>query len=581
MFHHLLSCLGHYRRYALLAPAIILIEVCMEVLMPLVMSKIIDNGIGHADISYVSKAGLTMILMAFLSLAAGVLAGRFAAIAGAGLAKGIRKQLFYQVQTFSFRNIDRFTTASLITRLTTDVNNTQMAFMMLIRMAVRAPMMLICATCMAVYLNAKLSMIFLLAIPTLAISLFFIATSAYPRFQRMLTKYDKLNARVQENLTAIHLVKAFVREDHEKAQFRQAADALRDAQLRAERIVIWNMPIMQFVMYSCMIAVSWFGGRLIIAGQMTTGELLSFISYISQILMSLMMISMVFINLILSRASVLRICEVLDESPDLTDDAVIGDPQPADGSIEFRNVSFRYHLQEDSADVLTHINLHIASGQTIGILGGTGASKTTLVQLIPRLYDVTEGAVLVGGRDVRQYKLHTLHNAVSMVLQKNVLFSGTIKENLLWGNPNATDVEVQAACQAAQAHDFIMAFPNGYETYLGQGGVNLSGGQKQRLCIARALLKRPKIIILDDSTSAVDTATDSRIRQALRRNLSDVTTIIIAQRVTSVMDADRIIVLDNGTIHAIGTHQELLRSNAIYQEVYDSQQKGADCYATS
>lgn len=576
MLKHILSCLGQYKKYAQLAPAIILIEVFMEILMPLVMAKIIDNGIGNGDVSYVARMGLLMIIMAFVSLLTGVLAGRFAAVAGAGLAKGIRQKLFYKVQEFSFRNIDHFTTASLITRLTTDVNNTQMAFMMMIRMAVRAPMMLICATFMAVYINAKLSLIFFVAIPVLAVSLYLIGSRAYPRFQIMLTKYDKLNARVQENLTAIHLVKAFVREDHEKEIFRQSADQLREAQLRAEKIIIWNMPIMQFVMYSCMIAVSWFGGNLIIAGDLHTGELLSFISYVSQILMSLMMISMIFIMLVMSRASALRICEIFDEPLDLTDDNMIDGPQPKDGSIIFQDVSFDYNQNDAQIPVLHNINLSIVSGQTVGILGGTGSSKSTLVQLIPRLYDTTEGSIIVGGHDVREYKLETLHNTVAMVLQKNVLFSGTIKENLRWGNPEASDAEIIAACQAAQAHDFITAFPQGYETDLGQGGVNLSGGQKQRLCIARALLKKPKIIILDDSTSAVDTATDSRIRQAFRRDLSGTTTIIIAQRVTSVKDADIIVVMDNGTINAIGTHEQLLASNAIYQEVYYSQQKGAE-----
>lgn len=576
MLKHILSCLGPYKKYALLAPAIILIEVFMEILMPLVMAKIIDNGIGHGDVSYVARMGLLMIIMAFISLLTGVLAGRFAAVAGAGLAKGVRQKLFYTIQEFSFRNIDHFTTASLITRLTTDVNNTQMAFMMMIRMAVRAPMMLICATIMAVYINAELSLIFLVAIPVLALSLYLISSRAYPRFQAMLTKYDKLNARVQENLTAIHLVKAFVREDHEKEIFRQSADQLREAQFRAEKLIIWIMPIMQLVMYSCMIAVSWFGGNLIIAGNLQTGELLSFISYISQILMSLMMISMIFIMLVMSRASALRICEIFDEPLDLTDDKTNGELQPEDGSIIFQNVSFHYNQNDTSAPVLHDINLHIASGQTVGILGGTGASKSTLVQLIPRLYDVTEGNIIVGGHNVREYALDTLHNTVAMVLQKNVLFSGTIKENLRWGNPDATDAEIIAACQAAQAHDFITTFPQGYETDLGQGGVNLSGGQKQRLCIARALLKKPKIIILDDSTSAVDTATDSRIRQAFRQDLIGTTTIIIAQRVTSVKDADLIIVMDNGTIDAIGKHEQLLASNAIYQEVYYSQQKGVE-----
>ena len=574
MLNHLLSCLGRYKKYALLAPSVILIEVFMEILMPWIMAKIIDVGIQNGDVRYVTRMGLLMIAMALVSLTAGVLAGRFAAVAGAGLSKGIRQKLFYKVQEFSFRNIDHFTTASLITRLTTDVNNTQMAFMMMIRTAVRAPMMLICATLMAVYINASLAKIFLVAVPVLGIALYFIGSRAYPRFQIMLTKYDQLNARVQENLSAIHLVKAFVREDHEKEVFRQAADQLRDTQLRAEKILLWNAPIMQLVMYSCMIAVAWFGGNLIIAGDMLTGELLSFISYISQILMSLMMISMIFIMLIMSRASARRICEVFDEPLDLTDAAVSDDLQLQDGSIEFRNVSFFYN-EEAATPVLHDINLSIASGQTVGILGGTGSSKTTLVQLVPRLYDASSGEIFVGGRNVQDYKLHTLHENVAVVLQKNVLFSGTIKENLRWGNPNASEEELITACQAAQAHDFIMAFPQGYDTDLSQGGVNLSGGQKQRLCIARALLKHPKIIILDDSTSAVDTATDSRIRQSFRRDLADTTTIIIAQRVSSVQDADCIIVMENGTINAIGTHEELLKHNAIYQEVYDSQQKGA------
>ena len=574
MLNHLLSCLGRYKKYALLAPSVILIEVFMEILMPWIMAKIIDVGIQNGDVRYVTRMGLLMIAMALASLTAGVLAGRFAAIAGAGLSKGIRQKLFYKVQEFSFRNIDHFTTASLITRLTTDINNTQMAFMMMIRTAVRAPMMLICATLMAVYINASLAKIFLVAVPFLGVALYFIGSRAYPRFQIMLTKYDQLNARVQENLSAIHLVKAFVREDHEKEVFRQAADQLRDTQLRAEKILLWNAPIMQLVMYSCMIAVAWFGGNLIIAGDMLTGELLSFISYISQILMSLMMISMIFIMLIMSRASARRICEVFDEPLDLTDSAASDDPQLQDGSIEFRNVSFFYN-EEAAAPVLHDINLSIASGQTVGILGGTGSSKTTLVQLIPRLYDASSGEVFVGGRNVQDYKLHTLHENVAVVLQKNILFSGTIKENLRWGNPNASEEELITACQAAQAHDFIMAFPQGYDTDLSQGGGNLSGGQKQRLCIARALLKHPKIIILDDSTSAVDTATDSRIRQSFRRDLADTTTIIIAQRVSSVQDADCIIVMENGTINAIGTHEELLKHNAIYQEVYDSQQKGA------
>ncbi len=612
MIRHMLSCLGRYKIYAILAPCIISIEVLMEILLPWVMSRIIDVGIMNGDVPYVARMGLLMIAMALIALCAGALAGRFSAVASAGLAKGIRQQEYYKIQEFSFRNIDRFTTSSLITRLTTDVNNAQTAFMTVIRTAVRSPLMLICATCMAVYINARLALIFLLAIPVLAVALYIIASIAFPRFQVMLTRYDKLNARVQENLTAIHLIKAFVREDHESEAFREAADALRLAQLRAERVIIWSSPFMQLVMYSCMIAVAWFGGNYIIAGDMLVGELMSYISYVSQILMSLMMISMIFITLVLSRASLQRICEVLDEPLDLTDgdapaedaaadaasvaqkdacqaeteqNTVPDEPglQLADGSICFRDVSFRYGDDEENAEnmVLRHINLSIASGQTVGILGGTGSAKTTLVQLIPRLYDATEGEVLVGGHNVREYKLCTLHDDVAMVLQKNVLFSGTIEENLRWGDANATQEELEAACKAAQAHDFIMDFPDGYQTLLGQGGAGLSGGQKQRLCIARALLKKPKVLILDDSTSAVDTATDSRIRHALRTELAGTTTITIAQRVSSVQDADLILVMDDGAIHAAGTHAELLQTDPIYQEVYYSQQRGSDAQAAN
>lgn len=577
MIKHLLSCLGPYKKYAILAPLVILIEVFMEVLMPWVMAQIINIGIGQGNILYVAKMGGLMVFMSCISMMAGVGAGYFASIASAGLSKGLRKELFYKVQEFSFRNIDHFSTASLITRLTTDVSNTQHAFMMIIRTAVRAPMMLIFATCMAIYINARLAIIFLAAIPVLAVALYLIATNAFPRFQIMLTKYDWLNARIQENLTAIHLVKALVREDHEKDTFRRAADDLRDAQLRAERILLWNAPVMQLVMYSCMIAISWFGGKAIIAGGMQPGDLMGYFSYVAQILMSLMMISMIFVMLVLSRASVQRICEVLDAPLDLTDSATASSETPRDGSVEFRNVSFSYHPEEEHPTyVLQNINFSISSGETIGILGGTGSSKSSLVQLIPRLYDATTGSVYVGGKDVRDYELTVLHDAVGMVLQKNVLFSGSIRENLRWGNPDATDEEIIQACMAAQAHDFIQSFPDGYDTDLGQGGVNLSGGQKQRLCIARALLKKPKIIILDDSTSAVDTATDAKIRNAFRESLGDTTTIIIAQRVSSVQHADKIVILDDGQINGIGTHDELLNNNAIYREVYYSQQKAVN-----
>ncbi|MDF2632063.1 MAG: transporter related protein [Caproiciproducens sp.] len=558
----------------ILAPVTIICEVLIEIRIPLLMAEIVDKGIPSRDISYVMRTGGLMALMALISLALGTVSSRFSSIAGMGFGSEVRGGLFSKVQEYSFSNIDKFSTASLVTRLTTDVSNVQMAFMMIIRLLVRAPVMLVSATIMAFYINSSLVTVFLIAIPVLAVMLTFIGVSAYPKFRAMLKKYDAMNASVQENLIAIRVVKAFVRSKYEKNKFKNANDGLRNASVKAERILQCNMPVMQLTMYACIVAIMWYGGNMIVVGSMKTGELISFISYVTQILMQLMMLSMVFVSVIMSKASASRIIEVLDEKIDISDDPVTDEQKVKDGSICFENVSFQYSpLAEDS--ILHHINLEIQSGETVGIIGSTGSAKSTLVQLIPRLYDTTDGRVLVGGKDVKSYKINDLRDAVSMVLQKNVLFSGTIRQNLKWGNETASDEQVIAACKAAQAHDFIMSFPDGYDTDLGQGGVNVSGGQKQRLCIARALLKNPKILILDDSTSAVDTATDAKIREALRKNQKDTTTIIIAQRITSVSEADKIIVMNDGGIDAVGTNDELLKTNEIYREVYESQQKGA------
>ena len=574
MFKTIFSHVGKYKKQAILSPVTIIGEVFMEVLIPAVMAMIIDNGIKKGNIGYVAKMGGLMVVMSICSLCFGALAARFSAVAAMGFAKNLRSALFRKVQDFSFANVDKFSTASLTTRLTTDVTNIQNAFMMFIRSAFRSPIMLICATFMAIKTNAKLSLVFLVAIPVLAFAVFFIISKAHPRFEKMLGKYDSMNGKIQENLIGIRVVKAFAREEHEKKSFEENTNSVRLAQFAAEKLVILNMPIMQLIMYASITAILYFGGHMAVDGNIETGQLSSFIMYVGQILMSLMMLSMLFIMFVVSRASLQRIFEVLMEEPTIkdADDSQIS---AEDGSVRFENVSFSYY-NDMSNLALEKINLNIKSGETIGIIGGTGSSKTSLVQLIPRLYDATEGKVLVGGHDVKEYSLDTLRNQVAMVLQKNVLFSGTIKENLRWGDENATDEEIIEACKSACAHDFIMGFPDGYDTDLGQGGVNVSGGQKQRLCIARALLKKPKIIILDDSTSAVDTATDSSIRKAFSEKLSDTTTIIIAQRITSVMDADRIIVMDGGKITDIGTHDELMQKSEIYREVYESQQKGAD-----
>mgnify|MGYP004461848705 FL=1 len=574
MYKKILSCVGEYKKYAILTPVTIIGEVLMELLIPTIMAMIIDKGIKNGDIGYVAKMGSIMIAMSLLSLAFGALAGRFAAVAGMGFSKNLRAKLFEKVQSFSFSNVDKFSSSSLITRLTTDVTNTQNAFMMVIRMAIRSPIMFIGAIIMAVRINGELSLVLLIVLPLLALALVLIISKAFPKFLAMLEKYDAMNSRVQENLIGIRVVKAFVREKYEKDNFFNTADIVRKAQVSAEKLIIMNMPVMQIAMYTSIVAVLWFGGNMAVNGTMGTGELASFITYITQILMSLMMLSMIFIMLVISRASIQRISEVLNEEPSIKD-CENSTEKVTDGSVRFENVSFSYFDDMNNL-ALENINLDIKSGETIGIIGGTGSSKTSLVQLIPRLYDTTSGTVYVGGKDVKSYSLDELRNNVAMVLQKNVLFSGTIRDNLKWGDENASDAEIIDACKSACADDFVQSFPDGYDTDMGQGGVNVSGGQKQRLCIARALLKKPKIIILDDSTSAVDTATDSNIRKAFREKLSDTTTFIIAQRISSVQDADRIIVMDNGKINGIGTHEELLENNEIYREVYESQQKGAE-----
>ena len=552
-------------------------EVVMEVVIPFIMAKIIDDGIGgnggDGDLQFVIRYGLIMIGLACISLLCGVL-GTFCSTYGAqGFACTLRKRLFTKIQGFSFSNIDKFSTASLVTRLTTDINMAQNVYRMLIQMCVRSPFMLIAGTIMAFRINPKMAVLFLIAIPIIAIGILIISSIAHPRFEKMMKKFDGLNAAIQENLVGIRIVKAYVRGEYEEEKFRKAADDVRTAQVKAEKVIIFSMPLMTLVMYVSMIAVMWFGGKMVVGRQMLSGELISFFTYVTQILSSLMMLGMVFVSIIMVKASNKRIIEVLDEVPDITnpENPVM---TVKDGSVEFDNVSFSYNKKADNC-VLRDINLKIKSGQVVGIIGGTGSSKTTLVSLLPRLYDVYSGSVKIGGTDVRDYDLSTLRDSVAMVLQKNVLFSGTIRENLRWGNPDATDEEIKKACQAADADNFVTSFPDGYETMLGQGGVNVSGGQKQRLCIARALLKNPKILILDDSTSAVDTATETRIRTALRDIAPETTKIIIAQRISSVKDADVIFVLDEGALSGFGTHDELLKNNEIYREVFESQQQGS------
>ena len=571
---------GLEKRYVFssaMAPVAMIGEVVMEVVMPFIMAKIIDNGIGgnggDGDLQFVIRYGLLMIGLACISLLCGVL-GTFCSTYGAqGFACTLRKRIFTKIQGFSFSNIDKFSTASLVTRLTTDINMAQNVYRMLIQMCVRSPFMLIAGTIMAFRINPKMAVLFLIAIPTIAIGILIISSIAHPRFERMMKKFDGLNAAIQENLVGIRIVKAYVRGEYEEEKFRKAADDVRTAQVKAEKVIIFSMPLMTLVMYISMIAVMWFGGKMVVGGTMLSGELISFFTYVTQILSSLMMLGMVFVSIIMVKASNKRIIEVLDEVPDIANPT---NPvmTVADGSVEFDNVSFSYNKKADNC-VLRDINLKIKSGQVVGIIGGTGSSKTTLVSLLPRLYDVYSGSVKIGGTDVRDYDISVLRDSVAMVLQKNVLFSGTIKENLRWGNPDATEEQIKKACQAADADSFVTSFPDGYETMLGQGGVNVSGGQKQRLCIARALLKNPKILILDDSTSAVDTATETRIRTALRDIAPQTTKIIIAQRISSVKDADIIFVLDDGALSGFGTHDELLKNNEIYREVFESQQQGS------
>ncbi|MGN0568367.1 MAG: ABC transporter ATP-binding protein [Acutalibacteraceae bacterium] len=575
MVKKLLKYVKGYWLFTVLAPLTIIGEVMLEVRIPMLMSDIVDTGVnGGAGLEYIFTKGLQMVIMALASLTCGALSARFASVAGMGFGANIRKALFGKIQDFSFANIDRFSTASLVTRLTTDINTVQNTFMMVIRICVRAPVMFCMAIICAVQFNAKLSIVFAVVVPMLIVVLAVIVSMAFPLFKQMFRRYDDLNASVQENLIAIRVVKAFVRSEHEKKRFKKSNDALMNASVRAERLVIINNPVMMLCVYACIVAALWFGGGFVIEGSMKTGELMGFITYITQIMMSLMTISMIFVMIVTSKAAAARIIEVIEEIPDINDSNADASLEVEDGSIEMRNVCFKYNSGAEK-NVLDNINLDIKSGETVGIIGGTGSAKTTLVQLIPRLYDVTQGELLVGGRNVREYKIKALRDSVAMVLQSNVLFSGTIAENLRWGDENATQEELEKACKIAQAHDFIESFPDGYETDLGQGGVNLSGGQKQRLCIARALIKKPKILILDDSTSAVDTATDAKIREGFAANLGDVTTIIIAQRVSSISHADKIIVLDDGKIDAIGTHDELLENNEIYREVYTSQQEGS------
>ena len=581
MIKRLARCVREYKWPALLSPLCMVGEVAMEVIIPLVMASLYDYGIQEKNMEIIVSRSILLVVLALASLAFGVLSAVFASKASTGFAKNLRHDMFHRVQSFGFSNIDKFSTASIVTRLTSDVANIQMSFQMLIRMAVRSPLMLVLALISSLRISTKLSLVFFAVIPIMVLVLVLLVPKGFKIFDRVFKTYDKLNNVVQENIHGIRVVKSYVREDKETEKFTEISNSIAKDFKKAERIVAFSSPLMQFGIYGSMLTISWLGAHMVVASGnnpaegLTTGQLSSMFTYVTQILSSFLMFTVVFVMLLMSRAPMKRCYEILKEEPDLTSPAEGGITEVKDGSIDFENVGFRYseHAQHRT---LKEISLHIPSGATVGILGGTGSGKTSLVQLIPRLYDICEGSLKVGGVEVKDYDLDTLRNNVAMVLQKNVLFSGTVAENLRWGNPEATDEELITACQHACAHEFISAFPEGYEHKIEQGGTNVSGGQKQRLCIARALLKKPKILILDDSTSAVDTRTDARIRQAFREDLPETTKLIIAQRVSSVQDADMILVLDNGTLADVGIHEELLGRCAIYQEVFYSQQKGED-----
>ena len=571
MIKRLLKSVREFKKDALLTPFFVVLEVVMEVIIPLVMALLIDKGIDGQDMAAIWKYGIILVLCAMLALMFGAAAGTFAARASTGFARNLRHDMYYNVQNFSFSNIDKFSTGSIVTRLTTDVTNVQNAFQMCTRIAVRCPVMLVFALFMAMRINSRMALVFLAVLPILAIGMGILMKVVGPVFERAFKIYDRMNTVVQENVRGIRVVKTYVREDHETEKFEGVSGMLYRTFSKAQKTMAGVMPLMQFCMYACMLLISWFGARLIVGGSMTTGELTGMFSYAMQILMSLMMVAMVFVMITMAKASAERVAEILDEQPDLHNPA---NPihEVKDGAIEFDDVSFSYKGDERKL-ALKNVNLHIKAGQTVGILGGTGSAKSTLVQLIPRLYDTTHGTVKVGGVDVRDYDIEALRDQVAMVLQKNVLFSGTIKENLRWGDENASDEELERVCRLAQADEFIQQMPDKYDTHIEQGGSNVSGGQKQRLCIARALLKKPKILILDDSTSAVDTKTDALIRKAFAEEIPDTTKIIIAQRVSSVQDADQIVILDGGTVQAVGTHDELLAANTIYQEIYNQQNR--------